>query len=75
MPEPGRGQVRVRMAMSPIHNHDLAIIRGKYGYKPPLPAVPGTEAVGVVDALGDAPAPTSLKRLCLIYAGLILALF
>lgn len=25
-------------------------------------------------ALGDAPAPTSLKRLCLIYAGLILAL-
>lgn len=25
-------------------------------------------------ALGDAPAPTSLKRLCLIYAGLILVL-
>lgn len=52
-PEPAAGQVRVRMAMSPIHNHDLAIIRGKYGYKPPLPAVPGTEAVGVVDALGE----------------------
>jgi len=53
LPEPGAGQVRVKMRMSPIHNHDLAIIRGVYGYKPPLPAVPGTEAVGVVDKLGE----------------------
>jgi NADPH:quinone reductase-like Zn-dependent oxidoreductase len=53
LPEPGTGQVRLRMRMSPIHNHDLAIIRGNYGYKPPLPAVPGTEAVGIVDALGE----------------------
>jgi NADPH:quinone reductase-like Zn-dependent oxidoreductase len=53
MPEPAAGQVRVRMTMSPMHNHDIAIIRGVYGYKPPLPAVPGTEAVGVVDALGE----------------------
>ena len=52
VPEPGAGQVRVRMTMSPIHNHDVAIVRGVYGYKPPLPAVPGTEATGVVDALG-----------------------
>lgn len=52
-PEPAAGQVRVRMRMSPIHNHDLAIVRGVYGYKPPLPATPGTEAVGVVDALGE----------------------
>lgn len=51
-PEPGPGEVRVAMTLSPIHNHDLAIIRGVYGYRPPLPAVPGTEAVGVVDALG-----------------------
>ncbi len=53
LPEPGPGQVRVKMSMSPIHNHDIAIIRGVYGYKPPLPAVPGTEAVGVVDKLGE----------------------
>ncbi|WP_278264431.1 zinc-binding dehydrogenase [Nocardia sp. AG03] len=51
-PEPGPGEIRVAMTLSPIHNHDLAIIRGVYGYRPPLPAVPGTEAVGVVDALG-----------------------
>jgi NADPH:quinone reductase-like Zn-dependent oxidoreductase len=52
-PVPGPGEVRVRMVLSPIHNHDLAIVRGVYGYRPPLPAVPGTEAVGLVDALGE----------------------
>jgi NADPH:quinone reductase len=51
-PEPGPGQVRLRMIQSPIHNHDLAIIRGVYGSRPPLPAIPGTEAVGVVDSTG-----------------------
>jgi NADPH:quinone reductase-like Zn-dependent oxidoreductase len=53
VPEPGPGQVRVKMILSPIHNHDLMIISGRYGYKPELPAVPGTEAMGVVDALGE----------------------
>ena len=52
-PEPAAGQVRIAMTMSPIHNHDLSIIRGVYGYKPTLPAVPGTEAVGVIDAVGE----------------------
>ncbi|MGW5922062.1 zinc-binding dehydrogenase [Nocardia fluminea] len=51
-PEPGAGEVRIAMSLSPIHNHDLAIIRGVYGYRPTLPAIPGTEAVGVVDAVG-----------------------
>jgi NADPH:quinone reductase-like Zn-dependent oxidoreductase len=53
VPEPGSGEVRVRMTMSPIHHHDIAIVRGVYGALPPLPAVPGTEAAGVVDALGS----------------------
>src|SRR5258707_13294962 len=52
IPEPGAGELRVRLLKSPIHNHDLAIIRGIYGYKPALPAIPGSEALGVVDALG-----------------------
>src|SRR4051794_4579315 len=51
-PEPGAGQVRIRTVLSPIHNHDLAIIRGIYGYRPALPAIPGTEAVGTVERLG-----------------------
>lgn len=51
-PEPGPREVRVRTLASPIHNHDLWTVRGSYGYKPELPARAGTEAVGVVDALG-----------------------
>lgn len=53
LPLPGAGQVRIRTILAPIHNHDLWTIRGQYGYKPTLPAVAGTEAVGVVDAVGD----------------------
>ncbi|ANF32424.1 NADPH:quinone oxidoreductase [Leifsonia xyli] len=53
LPEPGAGEVRVRLLLSPIHNHDLWTVRGTYGYKPELPAQAGTEALGVVDALGE----------------------
>jgi NADPH:quinone reductase len=53
VPEPGRGEIRVRMTLSPIHNHDLWTIRGEYGVKPPLPAIGGTEAAGIVDKLGE----------------------
>ena len=52
-PEPGPGQVRLRILLSPIHNHDLWTVRGTYGFVPDLPAGAGTEALGVVDALGE----------------------
>jgi NADPH:quinone reductase-like Zn-dependent oxidoreductase len=52
VPEPGPGQVLVRTLLSPIHNHDLLTVSGDYGFKPELPARSGTEAVGVVEALG-----------------------
>lgn len=52
-PAPGPGQVLVRMVLSPVHNHDLMTIAGQYGFKPALPAGAGTEAVGVVEALGE----------------------
>lgn len=53
IPEPGPGEVRIKTLLSPIHNHDLLTIRGQYGYKPELPAIGGSEAVGIVDALGE----------------------
>ncbi|TDQ02184.1 NADPH:quinone reductase-like Zn-dependent oxidoreductase [Leifsonia sp. 115AMFTsu3.1] len=53
LPQPGAGEVRVRMLLSPIHNHDLWTVRGTYGFKPDLPAQAGTEALGVVDAVGE----------------------
>lgn len=52
IPEPAAGQVRIRTILAPIHNHDLLTVRGIYGYKPELPAIGGTEAVGTVDAIG-----------------------
>ncbi|GAB3942799.1 zinc-binding dehydrogenase [Corynebacterium tapiri] len=52
IPEPEQGQVRLKVVLSSIHNHDLETIRGRYGFVPPLPAHAGTEAVGIVDKLG-----------------------
>ncbi|PWB16585.1 zinc-binding dehydrogenase [Comamonas sp. JNW] len=52
MPQPAAGEVRIKTLLAPIHNHDLWTIRGRYGYKPELPAIGGSEAVGVIDALG-----------------------
>lgn len=53
LPRPGPGQVRVRTTLAPVHNHNLWTIRGIYGVRPDLPSRAGTEAVGVVDALGE----------------------
>ncbi|WP_201615613.1 zinc-binding dehydrogenase [Psychrobacter urativorans] len=53
VPEPKSNEIRIKTILAPIHNHDLATVRGKYGYKPELPAIGGSEAVGTIDALGD----------------------
>jgi NADPH:quinone reductase len=52
LPVPQSGEVRIRMLLSPIHNHDLWTVRGSYGYKPALPAIGGSEAVGIIEAVG-----------------------
>lgn len=49
-PEPKPGEVRVRMLASPINPSDLLMIQGRYGKLPPLPATPGFEGVGIVEA-------------------------
>jgi NADPH:quinone reductase len=48
-PQPRLHEARLRLVLSPIHNHDLATIRGVYGYKPALPAIGGSEFLGVRD--------------------------
>src|SRR3954470_7509020 len=52
MPEPGPGEVRVRMIATPVNPSDLLVVRGRYGVLPTLPATPGFEGVGVVDKAG-----------------------
>jgi len=53
LPEPAAGQARVGMRRAAIHNHDLWTVRGSYGQRPPLPAIGGSEAAGVVEAIGE----------------------
>jgi NADPH:quinone reductase-like Zn-dependent oxidoreductase len=35
-----------------INPSDLHMVRGRYGYQPELPASPGAEGVGIVEAVG-----------------------
>ena len=53
IPEPGPKEVRVKTILASIHNHDLITIRGQYGDKPDLPTTPGSEALGIIDAVGE----------------------
>jgi NADPH2:quinone reductase len=53
IPEPGVGQVRIRVAAVPVHASDLHTIRGRYGFVPEFPTVPGIESFGVIDELGS----------------------
>ena len=52
-PSPGPGQVLVRMRARPINPSDLMTVRGFYGMLPQLPATPGNEGVGVIEAVGQ----------------------
>jgi len=53
LPEPGKGEVRVRMLASPVNPSDLLFVRGHYaGVQPQFPSPVGFEGVGMVDALG-----------------------
>jgi len=49
-PVPGKGEVRVRMLLSPINPSDILFVRGKYGNQPNPPQIPGFEGVGIVEA-------------------------
>src|SRR5690242_1537817 len=46
------GEALVRVLLSPINASDLHMVRGRYGYQPQLPASPGIEGVGIVEAVG-----------------------
>ena len=52
-PEPQAGQVLVRMRARSINPSDLLSVRGLYGSLPKLPATPGLEGMGVIEATGD----------------------
>ena len=52
VPEPGPGQVLVRMEACGLCHTDIHAAHGDWPVKPSLPFVPGHEGVGIVDRVG-----------------------
>ena len=53
VPEPGPGQILVRIAATGVCHTDLHAVRGDWPVKPQPPFIPGHEGVGIVAALGS----------------------
>jgi NADPH2:quinone reductase len=52
VPDPGPGEVRIRVEAAGLNFADSLIIKGQYQDRPALPFVPGMEIAGRIDALG-----------------------
>ena len=52
LPEPGPGEVRLRMLACSLNYRDWMTVSGTYNRRQPLPLVPLSDGVGVIDALG-----------------------
>ena len=53
LPIPRDNEVRVKAQFIGISSADILIRKGTYGWMPALPAIPGNEMVGVIDAIGS----------------------
>lgn len=52
-PQPGKGEVLVRIHAASLNFPDLLIVQNKYQMKPELPFVPGSEYAGEIEAVGE----------------------
>lgn len=53
IPEPGPGELRIKVRAAAVNFPDLMQTRGEHQHKPPVPFVPGMELAGEVDAVGE----------------------
>jgi NADPH2:quinone reductase len=53
IPRPARGQILVDIHAASVNFMDCLMVAGKYQRRPDTPFVPGTDAAGVVAAVGD----------------------
>lgn len=53
IPKPGAGQVLVRVHAAGVNPYDTYMRNGTYAIKPPLPYTPGSDAAGVIEAVGE----------------------
>lgn len=51
-PVPKEGEVLIKVEASPCNPSDIAFLRGGYNIQKTLPAIPGFEGVGVIEAVG-----------------------
>jgi NADPH2:quinone reductase len=52
LPDPGQGEVRLRQTAVGVNYHDVYVRSGFYQTLP-LPGIPGIEAIGIVEAVGE----------------------
>lgn len=52
-PEPGAGEVRIRVRACGVNYPDTLMIEDKYQFRPDRPFSPGGEVAGEIDAVGD----------------------
>jgi len=68
-PEPGPGQIRVRIAACGLNFADLLMIKGAYQDTPAPPFTLGMEVSGVVDALGEGVTLPALGSRVAVFSG------
>jgi NADPH2:quinone reductase len=66
-PRPGPGEVLVRAESIGVGRPDVLFRTGAYRWMPPLPAVPGAEMAGIVEAVGEGVAGPRPGRRVLVY--------
>lgn len=69
IPDPGPGEVQVRIHTCGLNFGDLLIIKGTYQEKPPLPATVGMELCGTITALGDGVSGLQVGQRIAAYSG------
>lgn len=52
IPQPGPGQILVRVEAASLNYRDLMLTDDVYGWTPPLPFVPGSDLAGMVQSVG-----------------------
>lgn len=53
LPQPGQGEVRLRVEAASLNFPDLLMLKGEYQFKPEPPFIVGMDLAGIVDSVGS----------------------